>query len=59
MNEASMAYALVHEGADWIWRLFNAEGDVIATGTAATASLAEQTVLMAMRACEALASRLG
>ena len=47
-----MAYALVHDGGVWRWRLIDEDGEVVANGAAASLAQAEQSAVCAMRLAE-------
>ena len=44
MEQSLLAYSLRRADSGWAWTVFDPEGDLVASGTAATQSAAEQVV---------------
>jgi hypothetical protein len=44
MEQSLLAYSLRQAESGWMWNVYDLDGDVVASGTAATQSAAEQFV---------------
>jgi hypothetical protein len=49
MEQSLLAYSLRQAESGWAWNVYDPEGDVIASGTAATQSAAERYVYEVMQ----------